>query len=116
MAGFSCRSSWFTLAGVVGVTPDIELDLKALKQLLKRVETSIDQAADSVRYAMNAFVIGAGGYVAPLYDLALAAAERIGTVEVDMGDTACKVPHAPDYLRKIKARGAVGKKRKSAMC
>jgi hypothetical protein len=33
-----------------------------------------------------------------------------------MGDTACKVPFAPDYIRKVNQRGAIGKKRKTAKC
>ena len=33
-----------------------------------------------------------------------------------MGDTSCKVPDAPDYIEKVKARGTIGKKRKSAKC
>ena len=39
-------------------------------------------------------------------------AEKIGPVSVDMGDTACKVPYAPDYIQKVQKRGTIGKKRK----
>jgi 3-methyladenine DNA glycosylase AlkD len=109
-------AGWATLVGVLSVTADEELDLKSVQRLLQRVETSIRAAPDKVRYAMNMFVIGVGGYVAPLSDRALAAAERIGKIEVDPGDTSCKAPFAPDYIRKIKARGSVGKKRNSAKC
>ena len=42
------------------------------------------------------------------------AADAIGEVTVDMGDTACKVPLASDYIAKIEAAGRVGKKRKTA--
>jgi hypothetical protein len=35
---------------------------------------------------------------------------------VDMGNTGCKVPDAPDYIRKVQARGTIGKKRKMARC
>ena len=35
---------------------------------------------------------------------------------VDMGDTACKVPFIPDYIRKVEARGTIGKKRKTVRC
>ena len=109
-------AGWATLGGVIGTREDDELDLKTIKQLLKRVEKEIHAAPDRVRYNMNNFVISVAAYVTPLFDLALAAAERIGEVEVDMGDTACKVPFAPDYIRKIQQRGTVGKKRKSAKC
>ena len=40
----------------------------------------------------------------------------IGPITVDVGDTACQVPFAPDYIRKVEARGAIGKKRKTAKC
>lgn len=45
---------------------------------------------------------------------AAATGERIGTVTVDMAGTACKVPSAPDYIEKVRQRGTIGKKRKSA--
>mgnify|MGYP003597832125 CR=1 FL=1 len=70
----------------------------------------------SIRYAMNSFVIAAGSYVAPLTAAALKAAKAMGPVSVDMGETSCKVPAAADYIRKVEARGALGKKRKSAKC
>jgi hypothetical protein len=33
-----------------------------------------------------------------------------------MGETACKEPFAPEYIEKIRQRGGIGKKRKSARC
>jgi 3-methyladenine DNA glycosylase AlkD len=109
-------AGWATLVSLVAIKDDEDLDLAELKGLLKRVETSIHEAPNCVRYAMNNFVIALGCYVKPLADLALKTAEKIGIVSVDMGDTACKVPFAPDYIRKVRARGSVGKKRKSAKC
>ena len=109
-------AGWATLGSIVGVSDDEDLDLAALKRLLKRVQESIHQQPDAVRYQMNAFVIAVGSYVGSLSDVALQTGERIGRVTVDMGDTACKVPFAPDYIRKVRLRGAVGKKRKTAGC
>jgi len=40
----------------------------------------------------------------------------IGTVSVDMGQTACKVPVDTQYIEKIEAAGRVGKKRKTMKC
>jgi hypothetical protein len=65
---------------------------------------------------MNGFVIAVGGAVAPLADLAIATGEKVGTVSVDMGGTACKVPFAPEYIRKVHAKGNLGKKRKTVKC
>ena len=60
--------------------------------------------------------IAAGAHVQSLTSLALSTGEKIGRVEVDMGDTACEVPFAPDYIREVEKRGAIGKKRKSVKC
>ncbi|WP_415783129.1 hypothetical protein [Brevibacillus invocatus] len=43
-------------------------------------------------------------------------ADSIGTVHVDVGDTACKVPMATTYLEKIEGTGLVGRKRKTCIC
>lgn len=107
---------WATYSGVVAVTPDDELDLDETRQLLDRVVDEIDSAQNHVRYAMNNFVISVGAYVKPLLKAAKAAAKTIGAVDVDMGDTACKVPLATDYIAKIEKMGRVGKKRKTIKC
>ena len=100
----------------MSIKQDADLDLPELKRLLKRVERTIHDQPNMVRYAMNGFVISLGSYVASLTDDAIAAGEKIGAVEVDMGSTACEVPPAADYLRKVQARGTIGKKRKTAKC
>jgi hypothetical protein len=65
---------------------------------------------------MNGFVIAVGTYVTSLTDLAMQTAKAIGEVSVDLGDTSCKVPFAPEYIEKVRKRGAIGKKRKTAKC
>ena len=102
-------AGWETLCGVVAVKDEAELDVAALKRLLQRVERSIHAQPDRVRYSMNGFVIAVGTYVPSLTDAALRAAEKIGVVPVDMGNTACKVPFAPDCIRKANSRRAAGK-------
>ena len=109
-------AGWATLGSLVATKDDADLDLPELKKLLARVEKTIHQQPNRVRGAMNAFVIAVGGYVKPLTQLAIKTGEKIGEVEVDMGDTSCQVPYSPDYIRKIEKRGAIGKKRKSAKC
>lgn len=109
-------AGWGTLSSWVSVKDDADLDIPALRRLLKRVKTTIHKQPDNVRYKMNGFVISLGCYVRELSDEAIHAAEEIGTVEVDMGKTACKVPSAPDYIRKVASMGRIGKKRKTARC
>lgn len=107
---------WGTLSSLVAVKDDAELDIPALRCLLHRVKTTIHAKPDRVRYKMNSFVISIGSYVRELTDEALLAGEEIGKVKVDMGKTACKVPFAPDYIRKVASMGRIGKKRKTARC
>ena len=109
-------SGWATLSGLVALKDDSELDMDELVDLLKRVRKTIHSQPDRVRYVMNGFVIAVGSYVPELTELALQTGEEIGPVPVDMGDTACKVPYAPDYIRKVQARGTIGKKRKTVKC
>jgi hypothetical protein len=109
-------AGWSALSGLVSVRSDVDLDVAALRGLLKRVGKSIHQQPDRVRYHMNSFVIAVGAYVVPVHDEAVETAKAIGKVSVCMGNTSCKVPFAPDYIQKIVDRGTIGKKRKMVRC
>lgn len=109
-------AGWTTLGGYAALSQNPEPDPQEWKPLLLRVERSIHKAPDATRYAMNGFVIAAGTYAPSLTTLAEEVAARIGQVVVDMGETACQVPFAPDCLRKMRERGLIGKKRKTLKC
>jgi 3-methyladenine DNA glycosylase AlkD len=109
-------TGWATLSGLVSITDDSKLDLEEIKQLLQRVQETIHEQPNRVRYVMNGFVIAVGCYVAPLTALAEQVGKAIGSVTVEMGDTSCKVPSAPAYIDKVRQRGTLGKKRKTIKC
>jgi len=109
-------AGWATLGFVVALKPDSELDLKALKSLLGRVEKHIHTAPNRVRYTMNGFIIALGAYVTPLTADARATAKKVGVVEVDMNGTACKVPDPIESIKKIEDRTGLGKKKKTVKC
>ena len=109
-------AGWATLGSLVAIEDDADLDVPELKQLLERVGKTIHQQPNRVRYVMNGFVIAVGTYVKALTDAALQTAAKIGQVSVNVGGSACKVPYAPEYIRKVQRRGAIGKKRKTAKC
>jgi 3-methyladenine DNA glycosylase AlkD len=67
---------------------------------LARIEKSIHAAPNAEREPMNGAVIAIGCRNVALRKAALAAAKRIGKVEVDHGDTACKTPDAAQYIEK----------------
>jgi 3-methyladenine DNA glycosylase AlkD len=109
-------AGWGTLAVYSGVHEDTDLDIDAYIKLLDKVEKEIHKSQNRVRNTMNHFVISVGTYVKPLTKKAMEIAAKIGTVTVDMGGTACKVPLATEYIQKNIDMGRVGKKRKTARC
>lgn len=109
-------SGWCTYSGLLATQPDDSLDLAEIERLLGVVVKEIKSAQNRVRHTMNGFVISVGAFVKPLLKQAKAAARQIGSVSVDMGDTACKVPLATAYIEKIESARRVGKKRKTIRC
>ena len=109
-------AGWATLSSLVAIKDDTDLNLPELKQLAQRVQRTIQQAPDAVRCQMNGFLIAVGSYVQPLMEFAIQIGEKIGPVTADLGNNSCQIPYAPDYIRKVQKRGAIGKKRKSAKC
>jgi 3-methyladenine DNA glycosylase AlkD len=107
---------WSTYANYVSITPDEDLDLDEIRRLLHQVKSTIHEERNRVRYTMNTFVITVAAYVAPLYQDALQVAKEIGKVHVDVGQTACKVPLASEYIEKIENRGTIGVKKKTCIC
>ena len=109
-------AGWATLGAVASSVADDQLPLEQLGSLLDRCIQTIHDSANRVRYAMNSYVICVGTYVGPLAERAMRAAKSIGTVEVDMGDTSCKVPEAASYIVKCRKGAPVAKKRKTLVC
>lgn len=79
------------------------LDDTLFAPLVEVIEKQIHTAPNRTRYAMNQTLIAIGVRSAKLRKLALAAAKRIGKVEVDHGDTNCKTPDAAAYIAKTVA-------------
>jgi len=87
-----------------------------MKERLQRVQKTIGEAPNTTRRAMNNFIIAVGACVEPLTKFAIQIAEKIGPVNVDVGNTSCQIPYAPDYIQKVEKRGTIGKKRKTVKC
>ena len=71
---------------------------------LATIESEIHASKNRVKDAMNSALISIGIRNDALEEQALAAADRIGKVEVDHGETGCKTPDAADYIRRTLAR------------
>lgn len=109
-------AGWSTLANMASLKQDSELDMSVLRSLLQRVIKNIHSSPNRVCYTMNNFVICVGAYVKELSAEAIAAANAIGAVIVNMDGTACKVPSAIDYIQKAQQRGSLAKKKKTVKC
>ncbi|MFD3257060.1 DNA alkylation repair protein [Paenibacillus lentus] len=107
---------WSTYANYISITPDEQLDLDEIRSLLRQIQSTIHEEQNRVRYTMNTFVIITGAYVVPLYKEAMEVAGSIGKVHVDVGQTACKVPLAAEYIQKVEQRGKLGVKKKTCIC
>jgi len=107
---------WGSIGALTSITPDEDLDIPALKKLLRRVQKEIHKTENNTREAMNRFVIALGSNVVLLKDFAIDIGNKIGPVNIDHGDTACATPFSPDQIRKVEKRGAIGKKRKTTKC
>jgi len=94
-------AGWHTLASLARQEND--LSDAYLKKYLEKIEARIHGSANWVRYAMNNALINVGVRNPKLEKLAIAAARRIGTVEVDHGETGCKTPEAVAYIKKTVA-------------
>ncbi len=88
-------------------------NLEEIERLLSRVEKTIHQQENRVRYCMNNFVIGVGAAIPELTTRAKEVATNIGKVEVYLGKTSCKVPDALPYIEKIEKMNRIGHKRKT---
>ena len=93
--------------GILGVRlkddPDSVSDADA-EQILVTIEKQIDRSANWARYAMNSAVIAIGIFKPTLRKQAIEAAQRIGKVEIDHGDTNCSTPDAVLSIEKASKR------------
>ena len=92
---------------------DQSLDDNFFFTLLEIIESAIHERPNRTRYNMNNALIAIGVRNPSLQAEAEKAAEHIGIVEVDHGETSCKTPEAIPYIRKTLAHRAA-KNRKLA--
>jgi 3-methyladenine DNA glycosylase AlkD len=85
----------------------VDVSVSDCRSYLKTIEKEIHASANRAKHAMIMALIAIGIYKSALTKPALAAAKRIGKVDVDHGETACKTPDAIPYIeRAIKRRTA----------
>ena len=101
-AEWAGRAGWHLVAHLALKDPD--LPDAYFTAHLATIEREIHTRKNRVRDAMNNALIAIGIRNDALEEQALAAAARIGKVEVDHGETGCKTPDAAPYIRRTLAR------------
>ncbi len=105
-------TGWHVLASLARENEDLSDGV--LGGYLERVEAEVHGAKNYTRYAMNNALISIGIRNPKLRKKAVAAAKRIGKVEVDHGQTGCKTPDAVPYIAKAAAHLAKKAQKKKA--
>lgn len=93
------RCHGWSLLGQLAQRDETTPDAFFEKRLAEIVRT-IHDAPNAEREGMNLAVITIGCRSSGLRKAAITAAKRIGKVDVDHGDTACKTPDAAEYIEK----------------
>jgi len=93
------RCVGWTLVGALAMNDESITDAWFVERL-RDIESGIHAAPNGQRDVMNRTIISIGCRSEALRAAATAAAKRIGVVEIDHGDTACKTPDAASYIEK----------------
>lgn len=109
-------AAWSCYQWLLGNRADEEFDTEKIRTLLHTVEQTIHKSPNRTRHSMNGFVIAVGSSFIPLHEEALSLAERLGRIKATTGKGACAIPLAAEAIRKVKAAGRVGFKRRTVRC
>lgn len=109
---FVGRAGWAVIARIAG--RDDAPDDEWFSARIEEIERGIHEAPNRKRESMNTALIAIGTRNEALQKRAVAAAKRIGKVDVDHGQTGCKTADALEYIARTwnyRARKKAGKKR-----
>ena len=106
---FTAHAGW-NLVAAQALTDDDRPDAYFVDRL-RTIEDTMTEAPNRVRHAMHMTLISIGGRSKGLRRRAAAVTKRLGTPEVDHGQTSCKTPDAIPYMdrmweRKLAKAGA----------
>lgn len=93
------RAIGWTAVGVLAMG-DATADDAWFIERLQQIEQTIHSVSNAERQSMNQTLIALGSRNLALRRATEDAAQRIGKVDVDQGDTSCKTPDAQSYIEK----------------
>jgi 3-methyladenine DNA glycosylase AlkD len=93
------RTGW-TLLALKAMDKDFDYTNSYFKDYLKTIKKDIHGSKNRTKQAMNSTLISIGIRNQGLKEVSLKIADDIGKVDVDVGETYCKIPSARQYIEK----------------
>ncbi|WP_445480420.1 DNA alkylation repair protein [Lysinibacillus irui] len=109
-------AGWSCYCWLLGNRKDNEFSESKLANMLEVVKTTIHDAPERTKSAMNNFLYTVAISYVPLHDLAVETALAIGPVEMKRDNKKSTILHAYENIQKEVERGRVGFKRKYVRC
>lgn len=107
---FVAHAGWALVASQA-MDASVDLGHDHFVDRLRRIERDMATAPNRTRHAMHMTLIAIGGRTPGLRRLAVATARRLGTPEVDHGETNCTTPEAIPYIERMWERRPAGSAR-----
>lgn len=109
-------AGWSCYCWLLGNRKDSEFSEQKIADMLELVKSTIHDAPERAKYAMNNFVYTVAVSYLPLHDKAVEIAKEVGPVEVNQGTGKSKFLSASDNIQKAIDKGQLGFKRKYVRC
>lgn len=109
-------AGWSCYCWLLGNRPDREFSEEKIADMLELAASTIHDAPERVKYAMNNFIYTVGVSYLPLHDKAAMIAKEVGTVEVNRDTKKSKFLNASVNIQKAVDKGQLGFKRKYVRC
>jgi 3-methyladenine DNA glycosylase AlkD len=93
------RTGW-TILALKAMDKDFDYTNSYFKDYLQRIKRDIHGSKNRTKQAMNSTLISIGIRNKGLREVSLEIADKIGKVDVDVGETYCKIPNARQYIEK----------------
>ena len=107
---------WSTLGSWLSFRPAEEIEVADVEALLKRIENTVHDQPNRLRFAMCNFVVAAGAFVPEVTQECLAIGKRLEKLDVQPVKKGCSIPEIVKDISKIQKMGRIGKKRKAGRC
>jgi len=109
-------AGWACYEWLLGWRPDTYFDPETIHELLELMVATVHRSSPHVKRNMNSCLVAIGISYLPLHQEALAAANAIGTVEVEADGVLKTLKSASEQIRAAEAKGRLGFKRRAVRC